>query len=157
MTSNRRRKAEIRTFQAATGVPYMEARRQTALPTLAEVMEEHPLLNDFGIGAFDPWRKTGQQRLDEIAAGRVRLAASEDRVMEIVFWLRDNITPIKTPKFSSYGLKHVLEHSPCGWYVTNGEFIAAAFIAGYPYKYDAPNPLFGMSARDVRRLGRDAR
>ncbi len=41
MTSNRRRKAEIRTYQAATGVPYMEARRQTTLPTLAEVMEQH--------------------------------------------------------------------------------------------------------------------
>ena len=157
MTSNRRRKAEIRTYQAATGVPYMEARRQTTLPTLAEVMEEHPLLNDFGIGAFDPGRKTAQQRREEIAAGRVELASHEDRVMEIVAWLRDNITPIKTPTLNSYGLKHVLERSPGGWYVTNGEFIAAALIAHYPYKHDAPNTLFGMSARDIKRLQQAAR
>ncbi len=77
--------------------------------------------------------------------------------MEIVAWLHDNITPIKTPTFSSYGLKHVLERSLGGWYVTNGEFIAAALIAGYPYKHDAPNPLFGMSARDIKRLEQAAR
>jgi len=157
MTSNRRRKAEIRAYQAATGVPYMEARRQTTLPTLAEVMEQHPQLNDFGIGAFDPWSKTAQQRREEIAAGRVRLASDEDGVMEIVAWLRDNVAPIKTPTFNSYGLKHVLERSPGGWYVMNGEFIAAALIAGYPYKYDVPNLLFGMSARDIRRLEQAAR
>ena len=157
MTSNRRRKAEIRTYQAVTGVPYTQARRETILPTLAEAMEQHPLLNDFGIGAFDPWSKTPQQRREYVTAGRVELASNEDRVMEIVAWLRDNISPIKTPRYNSYGLKHVLERSPGGWYVTNGEFIAAALIAGYPHKYDAPNPLFGMSARDVRRLEKAAR
>jgi hypothetical protein len=158
MTSNRRRKVEIRTFQVATGVPYMEARRQTTLPTLAEVMEQHPLLNCFGIDAFDAWRKTAQQRREEIAAGRAELGCREDRVMEVVAWLRDNVTPIKTPMFSSYRLKHVLERSPGGWYVTNGEFIAAALIAGYPHKYvPGPNPLFGMSARDIRRLENAAR
>ncbi|WP_067504480.1 hypothetical protein [Actinoplanes sp. TFC3] len=157
MTKNRRGKAEVRSFQAATGLPYMEARRQVTLPTLAEVMQQHPQLNDFGIGAFDPWRKTAQQRRDEIAVGRVRLASQEDTVMDVVSWLRDNITPIKTLTFSSYGAKHVLERAPGGWYVSNGEFIAAALIVGYPYRHDAPNTLFGMSRRDVRRLEQAAR
>ena len=47
-------------------------------------------------------------------------------------------------------MKHVVEQSI--GYVTNGELIAAALIAGYTVKYtDGPNPLLGMSERDVKR------
>jgi hypothetical protein len=154
MTSNRRRKAEIRAHQAATGAPYMVARRETTLPTLAEVMAQHPLLNEFGIGVFEPRRKTPQQRRDELAKDRAALAAREAEVMKIVGWLRDNITAIKTPTVGSYGMKHVMERAPGGWYVTNGEFIAAGLIAGYPNKYipHSPNMLFGMSRRDIKRI-----
>jgi hypothetical protein len=71
--------------------------------------------------------------------------------METAEWLRENITPIKTPTFSSYTVKHVMQRVT-GVYVTNGEFIAAALVAGYTFKYDQPNVLFGMSARDLRRM-----
>ncbi|RSN48287.1 hypothetical protein [Actinomadura sp. WAC 06369] len=151
MTRDRRRKAEIRVYQAAAGTPYMVARRQVALPTLAEVMQQHPQLNYFGIGVFEPLRKTAEQRRTELAAGREELAGSEAVVMETAAWLRENITPIKTPTVGSYGMKHVMEHAT-GVYVTNGEFIAAALIAGYTFKYTVPNVLFGMSARDVKRM-----
>ncbi|MFG3044540.1 hypothetical protein ACGFZR_06375 [Streptomyces sp. NPDC048241] len=50
-------------------------------------------------------------------------------VMETAAWLRENITPIKTPTASSYGVKHVRERVT-GRYITNGEFIAAALVAG---------------------------
>ncbi|MGW2395815.1 hypothetical protein ACWCYY_04615 [Kitasatospora sp. NPDC001664] len=70
---------------------------------------------------------------------------------ETVAWLGENVTRIETPTASSYGVKHVMERAG-GAYVTNGVFIAAALIAGYPFKYDQPNVLFGMSARDLNRL-----
>jgi hypothetical protein len=117
---------------------------------LAEVMQQHPLLGRFGIGAFSPTTKTPEQRRAEIAEGREQLASSEATVLRIVAWLRDNITPIKTPTTGSYGMKHVAERA-MGTYITNGEFIAAALMLGYTHRYNTPNVLFGMSAKDVAR------
>ncbi len=151
MTRDRRRKAEIRTQQAATGAPYSVARRAITRPDLHQILQEHPRLNDFGIGVFDGRRKTREQRQDELAAGRARLADQEDVVLETVDWLRENITPIQTPTVSSYRIKHVMERAT-GTYNSNGELIAAALIAGYSFKYDEPNVLLGMSARDIRRI-----
>jgi hypothetical protein len=152
MTKNRRRKASIRAYQAATGTPYALARRQVTPLTLAEVMRQHPLLNAFGIGVFGPRSKTPEQRRTELATFREQLASSEAVVAEIAAWLRVNIAPIKTPTVGSYGMKHLVERA-ISKYVTNGEFIAAALIAGYTFKYtDGPNVEFGMSARDVKRI-----
>lgn len=151
MTRNRRHKAEIRALQATTGTAYLVARRKLGHPTLAEVMEDHPLLNYFGIGVFEPHRKTPEQRRQKLAEGRQDLADHEAAVMETVAWLRENITPIKTPTIGSYRMKHVVERAT-GKYIANGELIAAAFIVGYAFKYAAPNVQFGMSARDVNRI-----
>jgi hypothetical protein len=151
MTRNRLRKAEIRAHQAATGTPYLLARRQVTPPTLAEVMQQHPRLNSFGIGVFDPLRKTAEQRQAALAAGREELAGGEAMVMETAAWLRENITPIKTPTVSSYTLVYVMEQAT-GRYIANGGFIAAALVAGYTFKYAQPNVLFGMSARDLKRM-----
>lgn len=151
MTRNRRRKAVIRAYQAATGTAYMVARRQLPPQTVAEVMQQHPRLGSFGIGVFAPMRKTAEQRRVELTADREELAGSEAIVQTTAAWLRENITPIKTPTVSSYSVKHVMQRAT-GIYVTNGEFIAAALIAGYTYKYAQPNVLFGMSARDLKRI-----
>ena len=153
MTRNRRRKAAIRAHQTATGTPYMLARRQLMSPGLDEVMAQHPLLGTFGIGVFDRGRKTLEQRRAELAVNRETLTGNETKVLQTVAWLRENVTPIKKPTFNSYWLKHVMERV-AGVYVTNGEFIAAALIAGYPHRYAQPNMLFGMSARDIKRLER---
>ena len=124
-------------------------------PTLTDVMQLHPLLGEFGIGVWDlrvPRGATPEQRRATLAADREELAGREDTVAETAAWLRENITPIKTPGVNSYGMKHVMERAT-GRYVTNGEFIAAALIAGYAFRYtEGPNVLFGMSARDVRRV-----
>jgi hypothetical protein len=52
-------------------------------------------------------------------------------------------------------VKHLVEAN-CGipdHYVANGELIAAALMAGYPMRRDEdPNPLLGMSQRDLDRL-----
>ncbi|MDN5769288.1 MAG: hypothetical protein L0H24_00135 [Microlunatus sp.] len=156
MTSNRARKAEARTYQAETGSRYVVARLETGPRTLAAVMREHPMLDYFGIGAFDPIRKTAEQRRTEIADGRHRLVAHEADVAEVAEWLRENITPIKTPGFGSYGLKHLAEER-IGRYVSNGEAIAAALIVGYTFRYETPNVAFRMSRKDVHRLQASSR
>ncbi|MGY2079718.1 hypothetical protein [Modestobacter sp. SYSU DS0657] len=154
MTRNRGQKAAVRAQMAATGAPYMEARRQLTSPTLGDVMREHPLLNSFGIGVFDSRRKSPSERRAELAAERAVLAAHETTVVDVAAWLRENIAPIKTPSVGSYTMKHVVERA-IGRYVTNGELIAAALLAGYSFKYtDGPNVLFGMSVRDVKRTER---
>jgi hypothetical protein len=115
-------------------------------------MEQHPLLSDYGIGVYDPFRKrTTEQRQAELVRDRASLIKSEARIQEVTAWLYEHVKPIKTTKISSYGMKHVVERIT-GVYISNGEFIAAALIAGYPYKYEQPNVLFGMSNKDVTHL-----
>lgn len=125
--------------------------------SLAEVMEQHPLLTYFGFGVFQRQGQTLQNRRAEMAAQRATLAGREDSVRQIADWLRANVTPIKTPTVGSYGMKHIAEKA-IGRYVSNGELIAAALTVGYTYRHnDGPNAEFGMSARDVDRLRKTAR
>lgn len=119
-------------------------------PTLAEVMELHPQLNNNGIGAFAPNRKTSEQRDAEVAAGRAVLMSNEPLIKQLVEWLTENVAAIETLSQDSYSVKGLIERSGFG-YITNGDLIAAAFIVGYPYKYDAPNVVFGMSKADLDR------
>ncbi|GGQ35231.1 hypothetical protein GCM10010266_68390 [Streptomyces griseomycini] len=49
-----------------TGTACLVARRQIA--DSAEVMQQHPRLNSFGIGVFDPLSKTAEQRRTELAS-----------------------------------------------------------------------------------------
>ncbi|MGC0372529.1 hypothetical protein [Streptomyces sp. SAI-229] len=152
MTQNHRQKSWIRAFQAATGMTYLNARRrQLNWPSLAEVMEEHEKLSNFGIGVFDSHRLAASRRRAELAAAREQLRHDEYLVAETALWLRDNVMPIKTPTASSYGVKHLIERAT-GVYMPNGVFIASAFIVGYPFRYDEPNVLFGMSRRDLNKL-----
>jgi hypothetical protein len=141
MTLNHRQKSWIRAVQAATGTTFLNARRrQLNWPTLAEVMEEHETLGNFGIGVFNSPRLTTEQRRAELAVEREHLRRNED-----------NVTPIKTPTAGSYGVKHLIERAT-GVYLPNGVFIASAFIVGYPFRYDQPNVRFGMSRRDLSKL-----
>lgn len=120
--------------------------------TLVDVMEQHPLLNSHGIGVFDTYRTTPEQREADLAAGRRELVDREAMVMTAAAWLRDNITPTQTATVGSYHMKHVVERA-LGEYVSNGELIAAALVAGYSFKHtEGPNLELGMSARDVKRV-----
>ncbi|MEU9334170.1 hypothetical protein AB0D49_13580 [Streptomyces sp. NPDC048290] len=127
------------------------AYRQITPPTLAEVMQQHPQLGSFGIGVFNASRKTAGQRQAELAADRAKLAGREAIVMETAAWLWENITSTGTPTVSSYTVLHVVERAT-GRYVSNGDVIAAALIAGYSFEYDQPNVLFGMSDRDLAEM-----
>ncbi|MBF6340861.1 hypothetical protein IU450_33965 [Nocardia abscessus] len=120
--------------------------------SLAEVMEQHPQLGSFGIGVYKQPGQTPAQRQAELTDERKTLAEQEVWVVEIATWLRANLTPIKTPTVGSYDMKHMVEKA-IGTYVTNGELIAAALIAGYPHRYtDGPNLQLGMRSRDMKRI-----
>ncbi len=55
-------------------------------------------------------------------------------------------------RHSSYGLKHMIEHSGAADYVTNGAFIAAAIHAGFTYKLTphSPNVMFNISEKSLK-------
>lgn len=56
---------------------------------------------------------------------------------------------------SSYGLKHDFEHSPQGFYISNGAFKGAMLKAGFKYretKTGSPNWHFNVSKRSVRKM-----
>lgn len=120
---------------------------------LAAVMTREPRLTRFGMGA-GAFGKTREERLADFARGRAELRASAGEVAEVTTWLLANIAPIRTINrdWTSYQHKHMVERV-IGRYVANGEFIAAAIIAGYPYRqesWDSPNVCFAMSSRSVR-------
>jgi hypothetical protein len=127
-------------------------RRQLNWPTLAEVMEEHERLGNFGIGVFSSTRLSAEQRRAELAVERENLRGNEDLVVKTALWLRDNLMPIKTPTAGSYGVKHLIERATDLAYLPNGVLIASAFIVGYPFRYDQPNVRFGLSQRDLNKL-----
>jgi hypothetical protein len=127
------------------------AGQAASLLSLQAVMEQQPQLTSFGFGVFEERRKTAGQRREELEQGRDELLGSEDRVLRVRDWLLANIAPIKTPTMGSYRMKHVAERA-IGEYVTNGDLIAAALMAGYPMsRPHGPNAEFGMSKRDIGR------
>lgn len=122
---------------------------------LAITMQEHPWLSDFGIGTFRRPGLTHAERMANLKKDRKDLWQSYQEVAEIASWLLDTISPIKTIDQSrtSYRLKHIVERR-LGKYITNGQFIAAAIICGYPYKMipGSPNVHFGMSRKSFNKL-----
>jgi hypothetical protein len=68
-------------------------------------------------------------------------------------------TPTKTPRISSYALKHCAEHW-AGRYISNGSLITAAVQLGLvvrsypPWWIMNPNVQIGVSRRDVRKTAR---
>ncbi|WP_410582700.1 hypothetical protein [Amycolatopsis sp. lyj-108] len=155
MTRERVDKRAVRDLQEATGVAYADAVRLKA--AFEKVLEEQPRLTYFGFGIFQQRGQTLQERQQEFAQRRTRLAAALPNVVKVYLWLRRNVQPIKTPAQGSYGLKHLAENV-LGDYVSNGELIAAAIMAGYPMSTPhGPNANFAMSKRDIDRQRARAR
>lgn len=119
---------------------------------LAITMAKLTELNDFGIGLYcDDYRRPKAEQQAIYEKDRATLRRSVARVDATVRWLRENVQPIKTisQRRTSYGWKHVAETDID--YITNGVFIAAAIIAGYPYEIvpGSPNVPFGMSEKSL--------
>ncbi len=122
---------------------------------LAITMQSHPELNDFGVGLFyADYKKSKSEQQAIYEANRRALHKSAAAVETTVTWLRENIEPTKTvnKRQTSYGIKHVADKDI--GYITNGVFIAAGIIAGYPYEIvpGSPNVPFGMSEKSLREV-----
>ncbi|MFH8253192.1 hypothetical protein ACH3VR_22695 [Microbacterium sp. B2969] len=122
---------------------------------LALVMTPEPHLNIYGFGPGS-FSKTLEQRREEFEQRRGELRASASHVDEVRAWLAANIAPRRTlnTQVGSYALKHLAEED-LGDYVANGELIAAAIIAGYPYRRGgdgSPNAVFGVRSRSITVL-----
>uniref|UniRef100_UPI003F499960 hypothetical protein n=1 Tax=Amycolatopsis sp. CA-096443 TaxID=3239919 RepID=UPI003F499960 len=155
MTRERVDKRAVRELQEATGVAYVEAVRLKA--AFEAVLQAQPRLTYFGFGIFRKRGQTAEERAQAFSELRARLRASLPNVVRVYLWLRQHVQPIKTPGHGSYGLKHIAEEV-LGDYVSNGELIAAAIMAGYPMgKPHGPNVDFAMSKRDVDRQRARAR
>lgn len=124
------------------------------MPMFDDVMERHPDLGIYGIGVFRVGPMTREQYVEALAKDREALYAEADTVARAAAWLEANVGLIRTPSAGSYAAKHMMEHAKGGFYVTNGVFIAAALTLGATIRYvdGSPNPLLGLSLRDLRSL-----
>jgi hypothetical protein len=124
---------------------------------LAITMDREPVLNDHGLGIWDGHlKRPPDERARILQDDRCQLRENVKDVRRTLEWLLANLPPAKTLRrpVGSYRLKHVAE-GDIG-YITNGVFIAAGLIAGYPHRfYDEPNLSFGVSVRALKAI--DAR
>jgi hypothetical protein len=119
---------------------------------LAITMAKVPTLTYHGIGIFDGDRKkplSEQQTIFERERTALRFHVA--RIDATVKWLQENVQPTKSinKRHTSYGWKHVAERDIGS--ITNGVFVAAGIIAGYPYQieFGSPNVPFGMSEKSL--------
>jgi len=83
------------------------------------------------------------------------LPASETR--KLSDWIKLNILPRKSPnqRHTSYGLKHIFEHSDSGFYITNGQFKGAMMARGFlPVNKRELNWRFRISEKSPGLKGR---
>lgn len=132
--------------------------------TLAQVLEGYPELTIRGFHT-PVWARSFNRELTREAYAAEFAGARQDlanrpagRMQAIIGWLEDiPATKLIYRYPSSYGLKHICEKA-LGHYVANGEFIAAALMAGFRAKRSSdpayPNCFFNMSQKAIRLKGR---
>ena len=132
--------------------------------SLAITMYKIPLLTAFGIGIYNghdwsehPTKERWKEKEAQLQDGRQDLRNNHKAVESTIKWLESNAIKIKTlnRNYSSYSYKHFIEHHV--GYITNGVFIAAAIIAGFPYKINPadPNVEFGISEKSVKKWNKN--
>ncbi|MEV0214384.1 YozE family protein [Micromonospora sp. NPDC050695] len=113
---------------------------------LAQVLDAHPTLNTNG------YDHPGFGPSDDWAASRRQLANRLDEVQAAYDWITTlRRCRITRDTATSYGLKHEGEQAGIG-YVTNGAFIAAAYLAGVTVKAKRgeANPQIGVTTAPYR-------
>ena len=122
------------------------------------VLAQEATLTRYGLGVFEPWRKTPEQREAELIKGREAMLLPYHmgefiRARDFLSQFAHRAT-INT-KISSYGLKHQAEQfyrerGAGASYVSNGLLIAAAVHLGFKIKQvgDSPNPYFNLGSKN---------
>lgn len=118
--------------------------------TFSELLDLHPNLtaNGWRVGAKD----------DKYEEDRAYLVRGYENVERARQWMSERKKTKHTTKTGSYWLKHVLEREQ-KQYITNGEFIAGAILAGFtPNRHsDGPNCSFNISRREIKKHMRDVK
>ncbi|WP_226360607.1 hypothetical protein [Pseudonocardia sp. ICBG1142] len=116
------------------------------------MLAEDPTLGEHGYGVYKGWTKTPTDRAAELRRLREELLSHRAEIDTVYDWLVTNLSPIKTLTECSYSLKHIAERA-IGTYVSNGQLIAAALMAGYPTgRPRGHNVLVAVSRRDLKRV-----
>ena len=101
---------------------------------MEEILAKYPHLRPFGL---EPYMKD----MSRLTEHHGFLAARIDLVRRMVRVMVKPVGPNSKKRIGSYGGKHVIEHE-IEFYITNGEFILAMLLEGYPMKQDGPNGIF---------------
>ncbi len=107
------------------------------------ILAAYPLLSDYGHGWPPRDQKEIQPSLEQYRKDLLS-PTSVKTITKLANWMEQNLKKRKTinKMRSSYGLKH--KFAEVIGYVTNGQFITAALIAGFGMDSDRPNPHFNM-------------
>ena len=114
-----------------------------------KILEKYPDLNPSGMGLFYVGHLSKSDQMDKLYDGRKAIIRRSEIVKSIVLWLDQFIVPTKTinKKRTSYNMKHIVEYYI--GYISNGEFIVAALLAGFKPQFlnSDPNVQFAMSEK----------
>ncbi|MET4144224.1 hypothetical protein [Arthrobacter sp. UYCo732] len=129
----------------------------TQLPMIVDaagmgaLLEKHPHLTTNGIEELGAVHFAEHRQ--DMYSNRVQLEVNHCLAFLSAF------TTIKTPKASSYSLKHRAEKWGVGdtRYVHNGSAIAAGVLLDLPVRFDGLNPQFGISAPELDWIFYDGR
>lgn len=71
----------------------------------------------------------------------------------ITTWIKENFVKRVTINYnhSSYGLKHIFERSPDGFYITNGAFKGALLACGFDKHSKGINWCFAITERSINQ------
>lgn len=123
-------------------------RHFTLTVEMEETLAKYPNLTPFGLTPFmnDPANQES----------RNFLPARIDLIRRMIRTMVKPVGPNSRKRIGSYGGKHVIEHE-MDFYITNGEFILAMLLEGYPMKHtvyvNRPTPNATFNATWVHDVG----
>lgn len=117
------------------------------IDTIQATLNEHPELN---LGGYGRPHYAGPRPLPKIGPDNYTT------ILLVAAWLTHTFEPARNLNrdFSSYALKHRAERAlgrHVGFYVSNGEFICAALVAGFRMEQGAYNPTFALKTRAANK------
>ena len=110
---------------------------------LERALEIEPRLCYYGIGVYDKGELVYKGRKFEESRDKLQNAIHEMIACEA--WLvQQTRTKTVTKRYSSYKLKHIVEHT-AKRYISNGMLCAMAIGMGFNYQVDGPNIYINIS------------
>lgn len=115
-----------------------------------ETLAAHPLLSDYGYGWAPRERRDIEPHLEKWRKDLLH-PTSVKKILRLASWMERNLEKRRTinKMASSYGWKHMFEGA--FGYISNGQFITAALLAGFKIDSSRPNPCLNISSDSFNR------